>query len=98
MLHDFGCEVNVVMHTDSSAAKGIGSRRGLGKVRHIELSQLWLQEKVIAGIVILCKITGTDNISGSLTKHSSVDRIKQTLRAANQDVVPGRHPIMPHTA
>ena len=31
---------------DSSAAKGIASRRGLGKVRHIEVHQLWLQDKV----------------------------------------------------
>ena len=45
MLADFGCSVGVVLHTDSAAAKGIGSRRGLSKVRHIELNQLWLQER-----------------------------------------------------
>ena len=98
MLRDFGCEVNIVMHTDSSAAKGIGSRRGLGKVRHIELSQLWLQEKVVAGAVLIRKISGNDNNSDSLTKHSGIDRIKQTLRGVNQDVVRGRHPIMPRMA
>ena len=51
MLKDFGCKVGIVLHTDSAAAKGIGSRRGLGKVRHIELNQLWLQEKVASGVV-----------------------------------------------
>ena len=33
------------LNTDASAAIGIGSRLGLGKVRHIEVNQLWLQEK-----------------------------------------------------
>ena len=47
MLCDFGCNLSVVLHTDSIAAKGIGSRRGLGKVRHIELSPLWLQDKLL---------------------------------------------------
>ena len=44
-----GNDMNVIIgsidvNTDASAAKGIASRRGLGKIRHIELSQLWLQD------------------------------------------------------
>ncbi len=31
---------------DASAAIGIANRVGIGKVRHIEVNQLWLQEKV----------------------------------------------------
>ena len=98
MLSDFGCDMNVVLRTDSSAAKGIGSRRGLGKVRHIELSQLWLQEKVTTGTVQIMKIAGVDNLSDSLTKHSTADRIGQTLRGVNQDIVFGRHRLMPQVA
>ena len=40
VFQDMGIEYSVTMYTDSSAAKGISSRRGLGKVRHIELNQL----------------------------------------------------------
>ena len=36
MLHDSGVILGITLYTDSSAAKGIASRRGLGKVRHIE--------------------------------------------------------------
>ena len=39
------------MFTDSSAAKGISSRRGLGKVRRIEVNELWLQDQVARGKV-----------------------------------------------
>ena len=98
MLADFGVSVGVALHTDSAAAKGIGSRRGLGKVRHIELNQLWLQEKVAVGTVQLIKISGADNFSDSLTKHSVVDRIRQTLKCTNQDIMIGGHKIMPYAA
>ena len=33
--------------TDSSAAKSFVSRRGLGKMRHLEIRDLWLQKEVI---------------------------------------------------
>ena len=97
-MRDFRLTMGISLMTDSNAAKGIGSRRGLGKVRHIELSQFCLQAKVVTGAVSIHKISGNDNISDSLTKNSNIDRIKQTLKGVNQDVVRGRHPIMPHVA
>ena len=47
MLADMGVNMKIRLRTDASAAKGIASRRGLGKVRHIEVHQLWLQKKAI---------------------------------------------------
>ena len=44
VLSDLGVKLCVSISTDSSAAKGIGNRRGLGKIRHIELSELWVQD------------------------------------------------------
>ena len=38
MIGDLGVKCGIVMCTDASAAKAIASRRGLGKVRHIELA------------------------------------------------------------
>ena len=35
------------VNIDASAAIGIASRIGVGNVRHIEVNQLWLQEKCI---------------------------------------------------
>jgi hypothetical protein len=98
MLDDLGIKVQVVIATDSSAAKGIGSRRGLGKVRHIELSELWVQDQVSKGRITLLKISGTDNFSDSLTKHSTSDRISQTMASVNQAIVQGRHTLMPCVA
>ena len=79
VLQDLGISLPIVLYTDSSAAKGIASRRGLGKVRHIELSELWLQDQVARGLIDGRKIKGEDNISDSLTKHSNPERIRQTM-------------------
>ena len=46
MLRDMGIALSISLATDSAAARGISSRRGLGKVRRIELSELWLQDQV----------------------------------------------------
>ncbi len=42
--------------TDASAAIGIASRPGVGKVRHIEVNQLWLQQKVYDKSVEILKV------------------------------------------
>ena len=46
MLRDFGVEVSIRVNTDASAAKGIANRKGLGKVRHIAVNQLWIQDSL----------------------------------------------------
>ena len=49
MAQDFGTEVKVDIFVDASAAIGIAQRRGVGKVRHVEVNQLWLQDRVARG-------------------------------------------------
>ena len=44
-LRGFDVEARLTLKSDASAAVPIASRRGLGKVRHIEVCQLWLQKK-----------------------------------------------------
>ena len=98
VLNDLGVNLSVAVSTDSSAAKGIANRRGLGKVRHIELSELWVQDQIARGRITVYKIDGSENSSDSLTKHSCGERIAQTLRYCNQFIVSGRHEIMPEIA
>ncbi|CAK0797196.1 unnamed protein product [Prorocentrum cordatum] len=46
MIRDMGGQVSIDLHTDSTAGKGIASRVGLGKVRHLDTGLLWLQHHV----------------------------------------------------
>ena len=58
VLSDMGVEVRLVVKTDASAAKGVANRQGLGKVRHIEVNQLWVQDRLARGDLTIEKING----------------------------------------
>lgn len=72
LSRDLGWSDKIRVHSDATAAIGIARRRGLGKVRHLDVSDLWIQEKVRAKSVELVKILGADNPADILTKY--VDR------------------------
>ena len=77
LLADLGKKMQLTMHTDAEAAKGIASRMGLGKTRHIQVHYLWVQERVRNGDLELRKVLGTENPADLLTKHlSSPDMLK----------------------
>ena len=44
ILKDFGVTMTGKVWADASAALGIIARKGLGKVRHLDTSYLWIQE------------------------------------------------------
>ena len=46
LMTDLSVEGGLRVHTDSSAAKGICKRVGLGTQRHIAVNSLWVQEKL----------------------------------------------------
>lgn len=69
---DLGFAFKVRVHTDAAAAIGIVRRRGLGKVRHLDVADLWAQEKVRTGAIVLEKVLGSENPADIMTKH--VDR------------------------
>ena len=50
MSSDVGVNVGVNTLNDSSAAKGIQTRGGCGKVKHLDAKQVWVQERVARGI------------------------------------------------
>ena len=95
LLADLGTQTAVHMYTDSSAAKGIASRRGLGKVRHIEVNQLRLQDKVHAGKIVLSKVAVVHNRADILTKHASARVLEGHLQGLYHHIRQDRHHMMP---
>ena len=69
IMRDFGLAVPVRVWTDSSAALGISTRSGLGKLRHLETHTLWVQEKVRTGAIQVRKVRGDVNPADVFTKH-----------------------------
>jgi len=95
MLKDFGVEVSIRVNTDASAAKGIANRKGLGKVRHIEVNQVWVQDRVAKGDLVINKVNGKENLADILTKHLSSEDIRVHLHRTGQSLEAGRHEIAP---
>ena len=58
LAEDLGWKADIWLWTDSSAAKAIGNRRGLGKLRHAELKWLWVKDIVKEGRVKLKTVKG----------------------------------------
>ena len=85
------------MKSDASAAIAIANRRGLGKVRHIEVCQLWLQDKVRRGDIKVVKVGTHENIADALTKYVSRDIMSSHMHSTNQFLVSGRHALAPAT-
>ena len=44
VLEQIGMQAEVTIASDSSAARGICTRAGSGKVRHLSIKELWIQE------------------------------------------------------
>jgi hypothetical protein len=76
---ELGLKINVVLHTDSSGAKSMASRRGAGRVRHIETKWLWLQAAVANGLIKLEKVAGTVNPADLMTKFLAMELIRRHL-------------------
>ena len=80
LMLDLGVELPVVAWTDSSAALGIASRSGLGKLRHLETHTLWLQEKVRTKAITVKKVRGEVNPADLFTKHlPSREKVHQLM-------------------
>ena len=76
---DLGLETVVRVSLDSATAKSIASRSGVGKVRHLDTKQLWVQEAVRTGRLFLRKVRGDANPANLLTKPLSVDEMMSEL-------------------
>ena len=68
ILKELSIYLPLELETDSAAGKGIASRLGPGRVRHIQTRFLWLQDQVEQGVLTLKKVAGEGLEPDILTK------------------------------
>ena len=83
---DYECKVFV----DSSAAIGIVHRRGNGKLRHVKVGMLWIQEKVEEDELKIEKVQGEDNPADLMTKHLAQRKLEEHMDRLGQEFRHGR--------
>ena len=68
LLRFSGFKVLTALLTDSSAARGILRRQGVGRVRHLESATLWVQARVKDGLLKVGTVRGSANPADIGTK------------------------------
>ena len=68
--------------TDSSAAKGMSLREGIGKVRHLDTRSLWTQRAVRELVLKIKKLQGKYNCADLRTKSHSSDEHERLMKMA----------------
>ena len=97
MLKDIGLHALVTLYSDSSAARGIIQRAGLGKLCHLETGYLWLQAAVAKKRLQVRKENGPENPADLFTKYlTNADMWKHVnfLQISSED---GRSHVVPRT-
>ena len=97
LCKDLGVECGkpIDIKSDASAAIGICNRIGLGKVRHIEVNQLWLQEKVTQGKITVSKVGTLENLADAMTKAIDAESMQRHLIGIDSEPRKDRHHLTP---
>ena len=90
LARDWGLEVEAKLFVDSSAAIGVVNRKGNGRLRHVKVGMLWIQERVEDGDLSVAKVLGTENPADLMTKYLAVNKIDQYMEKLGQEVRSGR--------
>ena len=80
MLEECGIKCRCVVLSDSTAALGMCHRLGAGRVRHMEVRFLWLQDIVAKKRVELKKVHGKANPADVLTKPLSHNVVRELVQ------------------
>ena len=89
-MKDWGVESSGVVYADSSAALAIANRRGAGKLRHVNISALWIQDIQDGKGAQYMKMLGTANPADLMTKYLVRDKMDACMQTIGQEIRQGR--------
>ena len=90
LAKDMGRKVEIQLHIDALAAKGMIERKGLSKVRHLDVNVLWLQEQCARKLLPVAKVPGEDNPADLMTKHLVAPKVVKNTATMNMRRAEGR--------
>ena len=95
MMAEWGIKVVGEVLVDSSAALGVVNRKGNGKLRHVRVGMLWIQEKQENEELIYSKVHGIANPADLMTKHLTQGIIDSHLMKVGAVILSGRSSLAP---
>ena len=83
ILKGFGVTVEGDVLSDANAGIGIASRQGCGRLKHLEVKWLWVQEKVSEKALRMRRHPRETNVADLATKYLSNHRMEMLLATSN---------------
>ena len=83
LMEDWGLRKVAKVFVDSSAVIGVTQRKEDGKLRHVRVGLLWIQERVEDGEITIRKVLETDNPADAKTKHLQGTKIDVLMEAVS---------------
>ena len=68
------------LKSDSSAGRAISLRKGTGKLRHLQVKYLWIQDALFEKRLVIEKVKGTENPADVGTKYLMSHEVQAVTR------------------
>ena len=84
LAESWGVKLDAKLLVDSSAALAVTNRKGCGKLRHVRIGHLWVQELAADEVVQFRKVKGTENPADLCTKYLNAKQLDRLLPLLGQ--------------
>ena len=98
LAEDIGAHLSLELASDATAAIGMVARLGIGKVRHLAVSDLWVQHIARSRQIAFGKINGAQNAGYLMTKGVDAETMERHLEKMGYQVYEGRPQSAPRRA
>ena len=95
IMADLGLATNLIMNSDATAAIGMVGRQGLGKVRHLAVADLWVQQTARKRLIDFNKTPGISNPADMGTKPLDRPDMERHCQRLGLTIVKGRAETAP---
>ena len=94
-MEEWGIKADLVIKSDAVVALGMVKRQGLGRIRHLAVADLWIQQKAKSGEVHFKKLEGIKNVSDILTKPVETEVLDRHMANMGFEFREGRNGLTP---
>ena len=91
LLQELGEKVRLVLYSDSTAAIGHTQRQGLGRMRHLQVKDLWLQQEIQEQTIQVSYIPSRKNPADLFTKPMDAQRFQELRQMLGVTVAESDH-------
>ena len=88
---DWGLQTENEVYMDTSAGIAMGSRRGLGKAKHLDIQHHWVQDRVAMRSFRLKKVGTDEMLAHVLTKPVTEEKMNKALGGMNFYFLVSKH-------